>query len=261
MSTPLPLQDKVALITGGSKGIGAATAIALSKLGCLIAINYSRDSSAANELITNFLGGPSRAIAIQADASTIPGIQHLVSETVARFSKIDILIPNAGLLSMKTISTATEVDFDAAYNLNVKGPFFLVQTALPHMPTTKASDGEPQSQSSIIFISTTQNYASTVSPPYTLYCSTKGAIEQLTRTVAKDLAPKGINVNCVAPGPTGTELFYEGKSEGVLKMIAGLNPNNRIGKPEEVGDAIAMLCTAGGRWVTGQVVKCNGGQA
>jgi 3-oxoacyl-[acyl-carrier protein] reductase len=258
MTAPLPLQDKVALITGGSKGIGAATAIALSRLGCLIAINYSRDASAAETLINKSLGGPDRAIAIQADASTLPGIKKLIDAVVARFSKIDILIPNAGLLSMKTISSTTEADFDAAYNLNVKGPFFLVQTALPHMPT--APDAS-EAQSTIIFLSTTQNHASTVSPPYTLYCSTKGAIEQLARTVSKDLAPKGINVNCVAPGPTGTDLFFEGKNEQVLKTIAGLNPKNRIGTPEEVAEAVAMLCGKGGRWITGQVVRVNGGQA
>jgi 3-oxoacyl-[acyl-carrier protein] reductase len=254
----LPLANKVALITGGSKGIGAATAIALSKLGASIAINYSSDSATAESLINKSLGGPSRALAVKADASTLPGIQSLVAAVVERFKKIDILIPNAGILPMKTISSTSEADFDKAYNLNVKGPFFLVQTALPHMPKDN-TPGSPRS--SIVFISTTQCTASSVTPPYTLYCSTKGAIEQLTRCVSKDLVGQGINVNAVAPGPTGTELFYEGKSEKVLEMIRGMNPQGRIGEPGEVAEAIAMLCTSASRWVSGQVVRVNGGAA
>lgn len=252
----LPLAGKVALITGGSKGIGKATAIALHKLGASIAINYGRDNAAAQELVTQ-LGGESRAFAIQADAGTIAGVSSIVSQTVAHFHKIDILIPNAGVLMMKTVSTTSEEDFDRSYNLNVKGPFFLVQKAIPHMPTGDGSG----STSSIIFLSTTINAASTVPPPYTLYCSTKGAVEQLTRTIAKDLAPKSINVNCVAPGPTGTDLFFEGKSEQFIKTIAAQNPRNRIGTPEEVADAIAFLTTPAARWVTGQVLRVNGGQA
>lgn len=248
----LPLTGKVALITGGSKGIGKATAIALHKLGASVAINYGRDSAAAQALVKE-LGGDSRAHAIQADAGTVAGVSSLVSQTVAHFKKIDILIPNAGILPMKTISTTTEEDFDRTFNLNVKGPFFLVQNAIPHMPTGGGS--------AIVFISTTQCTASTVSPPYTLYCSTKGAIEQLTRTVAKDLAAKDINVNAVAPGPTGTDLFFEGKSEQILKTISSLNPRNRIGTPEEVADAIAYLAGPGARWVTGQVIRANGGAA
>jgi 3-oxoacyl-[acyl-carrier protein] reductase len=247
---PQPLSGKVALITGGSKGIGKSTAFVLHALGATVVLNYGRDSVAANDLV-NQLGGPSRAHAIQADAGSMAGIEKLVTETISKYNKIDILIPNAGLLPMKTVSQTTEADFDQTFNLNVKGPYFLIQKALPYM-------GEG---SSIVLISTTLTNASTVTPGYTLYNATKGAIEQMTRTISKDLASKGINVNCVSPGPTGTELFYEGKSEQLLKMLASLNPHNRIGKPEEVADVIAFLCGPGARWVTGQNLRINGGQA
>lgn len=252
MSTqPSSLAGKVALITGGSKGIGAATATALSNLGAKVVLNYNSDSATADELVAK-LGGPEHALAVQADASSISGIESLISQTVAKFGQIDILIPNAGILPMKDIESTTEADFDRAYNLNVKGPYFLVQKAIPHM-----SRG-----GSIVLVSTTQNHASTVTPPYTLYCSTKGAIEQLGRLLSKDLqAKKGIRVNVVAPGPTGTDLFYQGKSEQILKMIAGFNPNNRIGTPEEVADAIAFLSGDGAKWISGQTVMVNGGQA
>lgn len=113
--------------------------------------------------------------------------------------------------------------------------------------------------SHIIFLSTTLCTASTVMPGYLLYNSTKGAIEQMTRVMNKDLGRKGIFVNAVAPGPTGTELFYHGKSEELLKTIASFNPQGRIGQPEEVAEVIAFLATSS--WVSGQVVRVNGGMA
>ena len=245
-----PLSGKVALITGGSKGIGKATALALHKLGAKIVVNYGRDTAAADAFVKE-LGGDSNAFAIQADAGSIAGVEKLVNEAVAKYGKLDIVIPNAGVLAMKTVSATTEADFDHSFHLNVKGPYFLVQKAIPHMGPG----------SSIVLISTTQCAASTVSAPYTLYNATKGAIEQMTRTISKDLGSKEINVNCVSPGPTGTELFFEGKDEKVLNAIASLNPHSRIGKPEEVADAIAFLCTPSARWISGQNLRVNGGHA
>ena len=152
---------------------------------------------------------------------------------------------------MKDVANTTEADFDATFNLNVKGPYFLVQKAAPHM----------KEGSHIILLSTTLCAASTVAPPYTLYCATKGAIEQMTRLFSKDLARKGISVNAVAPGPTGTDLFLKGKSEQMLNAIAGANPHGRIGVPEEIADAVVFLGGEGSRWVTGQVLRVNGGMA
>ncbi|KEF52295.1 3-oxoacyl-[acyl-carrier protein] reductase [Exophiala aquamarina CBS 119918] len=248
--TSFPFSGKVAVVTGGSKGIGAATATALVKLGAKVVINYGRDAPTAESLVKTL--GVHNSYAVQADAGTVTGVEQLVNATVEKYGKIDILIPNAGILPMRDIESTTEADFDRAFGLNVKGPYFLVQKALPHIPRG----------GSIVLISTTQDFASTVSAPYTLYCTTKGAIDQLVRVLSKDLqAKKGIRVNAVAPGPTGTDLFYEGKSEQVLKMVASLNPNNRIGTPEEVAEAIVFLAGDGAKWVSGQTVRVNGGQA
>ena len=115
--------------------------------------------------------------------------------------------------------------------------------------------------SRLILFSTTLCAASTVTPPYLSYVSSKGAIEQMTRVLSKDLARKGIMVNCVAPGPTGTELFYKGKSEQVLNMIKGFNPQGRIGTPEEIAGVVGFLVGEGSSWLTGQVVRVNGGMA
>jgi 3-oxoacyl-[acyl-carrier protein] reductase len=126
-----------------------------------------------------------------------------------------------------------------------------VQKAAPHMA--------PGSR--VILFSTTLCAASTVTPNYLAYVSSKGAIEQMTRVLSKDLARKGIMVNCVAPGPTATEMFLHGKSEQLLKMIAGFSPQERIGKPEEIADVVAFLSGEGARWVTGQTLRVNGGFA
>lgn len=113
----------------------------------------------------------------------------------------------------------------------------------------------------IIFFSTSLIAVSSVAPAYLLYNSTKGAVEEMSRVMSKDLASKGINVNCVAPGPTATELFLKGKSEEVIKAIGSASPHGRIGEPDEVADAVTLLCGEQSRWVTGQVLRINGGMA
>ena len=227
---------------------------------------------------------------MQADAGSVRGVEAMIDATVKRFGKIDILIPNAGILPMKDLKGTSEEDFDRCVRLNVKGPYFLVQVrqppppprslfqlSTPHLhcavspsvlhilkgrarPVQKALP-HLSNTAKIIFLSTTLTQASTVMPSYLLYNTTKGAIEQMTRVLSKDLMRQGICVNAVAPGPTGTELFYEGKNEGMLKMIAGFSPANRIGTPEEVADVVAFLGAEGSRWVSGQVVRVNGGMA
>ncbi|KAK3708641.1 hypothetical protein LTR37_011363 [Vermiconidia calcicola] len=247
-------------------GIGRATCLALAKAGASVVINYSADSSSADELVKQI--GSEQAHAVQADAGTINGAEEMVKSTVERFGRLDIVVPNAGILPMKEIGNTTEEDFDSTYRLNVKGPYFLVQVRYARSQEMFEADSVIQkalphlaSGSHIVLLSTTLCHASTVTPNYLLYCSTKGAIEQMTKVLSKDLGRMGISVNAVAPGPTGTELFMKGKSEQVLNTIASFNPHNRIGTPEEVADAIVFLSSEGSRWVTGQVLGVNGGMA
>ncbi|EMC99035.1 hypothetical protein BAUCODRAFT_146021 [Baudoinia panamericana UAMH 10762] len=240
------LADKVVLITGGSKGIGAATATAFVNAGARVAVNYGRDTTQAEKFVNEL--GPKHAFAVQADAGSIAGAEKMVKETVEKYGTIDVLILNAGVLPMKTVETTSEQDFDSTFALNVKGPYFLVQKALPHL--------KPGSR--IIFVSTSVMHASTLSPPYTLYASTKGAIEQMTHAMAKDLASKGINVNAVAPGPTATELLLKGKSEQMINTIAGFSPFHKLGEPAELADVFVFLASEGSRWISGQVILVNG---
>ncbi|KAB8527813.1 hypothetical protein FH972_025464 [Carpinus fangiana] len=234
---------KVVLITGASKGIGKATALKLGSQGASVVVNYFSDAASADAIVKEI--GADRAIAVQADASKISGVEQLVEATVAKFGKIDVLFANAAALAMRDLESTTEADFDRLFNANVKGPYFLCQKAAPHMPPG----------SKVILVSTGICSFSSVLPPYLLYAATKGAIEQMTHVMSKDLARKGISVNAIAPGPTGTDLFYEGKSEAVLDGIKKFSPFNRFGTPEEQANAVAFLAGPEGSWVAGHILK------
>jgi len=249
MSSAKPLDGKVAIVTGGSRGIGRATALKLASDGAKVIVNYASSSAAAEEVVA--LIGPENALAVRADVANVEDIDRLVDDTVQKFGRIDIVIACAGTMLLNELEKVTEAEFDTTFALNVKGPLFLAQRAVPHM----------KSGGRIVLFSTTLAAASTVTPNYLAYCSSKGAVEQMTRVLSKDLARKGIMVNCVSPGPTKTDMFVQGKSEQLLKIIAGFNPQNRIGEPEEIAGVVAFLCGPGSTWVTGQNVRVNGGMA
>ncbi|KAJ5132497.1 hypothetical protein N7448_006655 [Penicillium atrosanguineum] len=245
----MSLSGKVVLITGSSRGIGKATALRLASEGASIVINYISNEASANSLVEQI--GSDRALAVQADASNLSDLDRLVETTVAKFGKIDILIPNAGILPMADLEHTTEANFDKTYDLMVKGPYFLAQKAAKHIP----SGGR------IIFISTGVTVVSNIAPTYLLYASAKGAVEQMARVMAKDLARKGILVNAVAPGPTTTELFLEGKSEQVLGAVANLSPFGRVGEPEDIASVMAFMCGKDSSWMSGQILRVNGAMA
>ncbi|CAJ2505229.1 Uu.00g126230.m01.CDS01 [Anthostomella pinea] len=245
----MSLAGKVALVTGASSGIGRATALRLGAEGATVVVGYGIDRDSAAEVVTQI--GSTKAKAIQVDTGKVVEIENLVNETVKAFGKIDLLVPCAGIMPTGPLESLTEEAFDKTFNINVKGPLFLVQKAAPHMAAG----------SRIILLSTTLCHASTVMPHYLAYISSKGAIEQATRVLSKDLGKKGINVNCVAPGPTTSKGFNANQTEQSLKMAASLNPNGRIGQPEEIADTILFLCQDASQWVMGQTLKVNGGMA
>ncbi|KAL8876757.1 MAG: hypothetical protein Q9192_008805, partial [Flavoplaca navasiana] len=164
-----PLAGKVALITGASKGIGKATALRLSKDGANVVIGYSFDAKSAEEVIKTI--GHDRALAVKADVSIVTEMEKLVKQTVDKFGKIDILIPNAGVAPMKDLEQTTEEDFDFTMALNVKGPYFLCQEAARHMAPG----------SHMVLLSSSLCINSGITPNYLLYVTSKGAVEQMTR--------------------------------------------------------------------------------
>ncbi|KAF8316625.1 NAD(P)-binding protein [Clavulina sp. PMI_390] len=249
----MSLTGKVAVVTGGSQGIGKAISLALAKDGATVVVNYSRSQGPADATVQEIhalTGNASSAVAIQANVGVLADVESLVNQTVKQFGKIDILVCNAGkIYGNVDLKDTTEALFDEAFNVNVKGVYFMVQEAAPHIPTGGR----------IILFSSSLTFNSQIPPSYLLYASTKGAIEQMTRVLAKDLGRRGITVNTVSPGPTATDGFFEGKTEQMINFIERWAPSARLGKPEEIAGTVKFLCTEEAAWVNGQNIAVNGG--
>ncbi|KAI0697914.1 hypothetical protein BC835DRAFT_1305064 [Cytidiella melzeri] len=246
-----PLSGKVAIVTGSSRSIGAAIAQRLAADGANVIVNFHKipvDAEVTAQGINARESG-GRAVVVKADMSTVQGCQHLLDECIRHFGLPDILVLNAAALSHTRLASTSEEEFDTTFNTNVKGPLFLVKAAAPKM----------QPGSRIIFISTALTRATTVLPMALLFAMSKGALEQMTRVLAKDLGERGITVNCVAPGPVDTPVFRAGKTEQQMRWIAGLAPPNRVGLPEDISPAVAFLVSEEAKWVNGQTLGVNGG--
>lgn len=249
MPTLLPLSGKIALVTGSSQGIGACIAQKLASQGATVVVNYVHNKGKADDTVKAIEAhGAGKAVAVQADVSSVAGAKGIVEETVKLAGKIDILVLNAGIMGNATLSSLSEEFYDSHFNTNVKGPLFLTQAAVPHMPAG----------SRIIFFSTALTIQSAITPNYLVYTATKGAIEQLSRILSKELGAKGITVNTIAPGPTSTELFLKDKPEQMIEGIKKAGPFGRLGEPAEIADAVAFLAGPGANWVSGSLLRVTG---
>ncbi|UII26932.1 SDR family oxidoreductase [Fulvivirga maritima] len=243
------LTNKVAVVTGSSKGIGAAIALRLADAGAKVVINYNGNKEAAEEVLDSIKGKGGEAVVIQADVSKRADVTRLFDEAISHFGKIDIWVNNAGVMLNAMIKDLSEDQFEKQIDINFKGVFYALQEA-----STKLADN-----GSIINLSST--VTRTIFPTYGVYSATKAAVEQLSRVFAKEIGARGINVNCVLPGPTGTDLFLKGKSEELIAQIASNNAYKRLGTPEEIAQVVAFLATDEAKWISGQSIGANGGMS
>ena len=243
------LDNKVAIITGSSRGIGKAIATRLAKDGAAVVINYSHSADKADAAVKEIEATGGKAIAIQADVSRVVDIKKMFADAIDKLGKVDILINCAGVVVYKPIVEVTEADFDKIMAVNVKGTYFACQQAAKHL-----ADG-----GRIINISSTTT--TLMLPTYSAYVASKGAVEQISRVLCKEVGDRGITVNIVSPGPTDTPLFRKGKTEEQIEHFGEMAALGRIGKVEDIADAIAFLCTDDARWITGQNIRVNGGLA
>ena len=245
----IDLTDKVILVTGSSRGIGATIAQQLAASGAKVIVNYAGGKAAAEEVVLQIKNKGGDAIALQADVSKTEEVKNLFDQAIEHYGKIDVLVNNAGIMINSLIKDTTDADFNRQFDINVKGTFNTLREA-----ATRLAD-----QGSIINFSTSVNRL--MLPTYGTYVATKAAVEQLTRVFAKEVGPRGINVNSISPGPTNTELFTQGKSQEVIDRLASLSAFNRIAEPEDIANVVLFLASDGAKWITAQNLGANGGMA
>jgi 3-oxoacyl-[acyl-carrier protein] reductase len=241
------LQGKVALVTGASRGIGRAIAVRLGGDGAAVVVNYAGNRQAAQETVSAVEVAGGRAIAVQADVGKRADVERLFDETFQHFGRLDILINNAGIMFNKPLAEVAEEEFDRIFAVNVKGTFLACQQAARRM----ANGGR--------IINFSSSTTAMMLPTYGAYVATKGAVEQMSHVLAKELGAKGITVNVISPGPTDTELFGQGKTEQDKQRFAQMAALGRLGQPEDIANAVALLVSDDANWITGQNIRANGG--
>jgi 3-oxoacyl-[acyl-carrier protein] reductase len=251
----ITLENKTALVTGASRGIGRATAMALAKAGAHVLAHYGRSRQEAESLVVEIRGKGGNADAISADLGTPDGASSLAKQVRSIVGeRLDVLVLNAGISKSARIADHTVEDFDNLFATNVRGPFFLVQQLLPLLV-----------EGSSIVVVSSLGARSVVgkpgidNPSILAYASTKGALETLVRNWAAILGPSGIRVNAVAPGVIDTDMSNFTKTEAGREFALGVQALKRLGKPEDVADVVAFIASDGARWITGASIPVDGG--
>ena len=242
------LTGKTALVTGGSRGIGRAAALALGRAGAQVLVHYGRAEAEADAVVAEICAADGRAEKIGADLSDPQGAHALAARTRAIVGdRLDILVANAGMSRAVSIEETTVADFDALFAVNVRAPYFLLQQLLPILGTGR----------SVIFTSSLGARAAV--PNLAAYAATKGAVDTLVTQFASALGARGIRVNAVAPGVIDTDMSSFAKTEQGRTFILGMQALQRIGQPDDVGQVFAFLASDAARWITGDTVRVDGG--
>jgi len=241
-------EQQVAIVTGASRGIGAAIALRLAEDGYAIIVNYAGSAAEAAQVVAAIEGKGGRAAAVQADVADPAAVRRLFDAAVEHFGHVDVLVNNAGILppALPHLGDTDDATFDRLFAVNVKGTF----NALREAATRLRHGGR------IVNFST--SVIGLALPGYAIYAATKAAVETMTNILAKELRGKEISVNAIAPGPTATDLFLTGKTDEQVDRLAKMAPLERLGRPEDIAEAVAFLARPGG-WVNGQTLRANGG--
>jgi 3-oxoacyl-[acyl-carrier protein] reductase len=238
---------RTAIITGASRGIGAAVAERLAQDGFSVVVNYAGSEAEASALTKKINAGGGHAITVQADVSKAVEVVRMFDATEKEFGAVDILVNNAGIMPLSSLATTDDATFDRVIAVNLKGTFNGLREAAKRLRTGGR----------IINFST--SVIGLRLETYGIYSATKAAVETLTAILSKELRGRSITVNAIAPGPTATDLFLQGKSPEVIERFAKMNPLERLGTPQDIAAAVSFLAGPDGSWINGQVLRANGG--
>ena len=244
MITP---SNKVAIVTGGAGGIGAAVCERLARDGFTVVVNYAGNAAPAEALTARIEAAGGRAITAQADIADAGQVARLFASAETAFGGVDVLVNNAGIMRLATIGDSDDTLFDRQIAVNLKGTFNTLREA-----SRRLRDGGR-------IINFSSSVVGLLQPSYGVYAATKAAVEAMTSILSKELRGRNITVNAVAPGPTATKLFLDGKPQEVVDRLAKLAPLERLGQPEDIADAVAFLAGPDGAWINGQTLRANGG--
>lgn len=238
---------RAALVTGSSRGIGAATARRLARDGFAVTVNGSRDRPSVDAVVARIEDEGGRAQAVLADVADPAAVRSLFDAHHAAFGRLDVVVSNAGIMRLAPLRDMSDEDFARMSEVNFKGSFMVMREA-----ARRVADGGR-------IIALSSSITQLRSPTYGPYAATKAAQEYMVSSLAKELQGRGISVNAIAPGVVDTPLFTAGKSAQEIAAFAARTPHGRLGRPEDIADVIAALCSDDGAWINGQVVFANGG--
>jgi 3-oxoacyl-[acyl-carrier protein] reductase len=245
----LGLASRVALVTGGSRGIGRAAAVRLARAGARVAVNYVRDERGALEAVDEIRRNGGEAIALRADVSDPEQARRLVADAAAKWKRLDVVVNNAGIWPDNPAGSANLEAWDRAFSVNARAAFVVTEAALPHLETSRGS---------IVFVSSTAGQRGEAG--HSAYAASKGALISYTKSLATELGPRGVRVNCVAPGWIDTDMSAEALSDPASRRaIEQTIPLGRVGSAEDVAGAILFLVSDLARHVHGEILNVNGG--
>src|SRR5580693_7797177 len=240
---------KIAIVTGASRGIGRSIARRLAADGFAVIVNYAGSSAAAQEAVDEIRGADGEALAIKADVADPAEVKQLFDKTMEAYGRVDVVVNNAGILPLSPIAKGDIEVFDKVIATNLRGTFLILAQAAQHV----AEGGRIVAFSSSVLA---KNF-----PAYGPYIASKAGVEGLVHVLANELRGHKITVNAIAPGPVGTELFLDGKTEEQIKQISSMAPLERLGQPDDIAGVVSFLAGPDGGWVNAQVLRANGGFA
>ncbi|GAA3495418.1 SDR family oxidoreductase [Streptomyces prasinosporus] len=245
LHTPAP--ERVAVVTGGSRGIGRAVSLQLARDGLAVVVNYTRDVASAEETVKAITADGGRAIAVRADVADEHAVAALFDRAEREFGGVDVVVNAAGRLALSPVADLDLSALDEMHRTNIRGAFVVAQQAARRLRPGGS------------FLGVSTSVVGTQFPAYSAYVASKAAVESMTLILARELRGRDITVNTVAPGPTATDLFLDGKTPEEIERLAKTPPLERLGTPEDIARVAAFLTGPAGHWVNGQVLRANGG--